>query len=146
MLPHHYENDRITHVSINNDFGSKGEFISLVRTQKNDDYWVSDVDGGKYEDYPNILIEKTWIFHGPSRLISLQKIKYGYYPLHYTFYSISLFLIIVFFLPLFTRIYKRQTVIFTVSYYSSLYLTGGLIVLFLITNDRWAHLLTFGFL
>ncbi len=146
FLPHHFEKDRITHISVNNNFGSKGEFISLVKTQKNNEYWVKDTDGGKYEYYPEILIEKTWIFHGSSRLISHQKIKYGYYSLHYTFYSISYFLIFIFFLPLFTRIYKRPTVIFTVCYYFSLYLSGILIVLFLISNDRWAHLLTLGFL
>ncbi|MEY3236406.1 MAG: hypothetical protein RI883_507 [Bacteroidota bacterium] len=146
FLPHHYEQDKITHISVNNNFGTKGEFISLVRTQKNNDYWVKDTDGGKYEYYPDIFIEKTWIFHGSSRLISNQKIKYGFYSLHYTFYSISVFLIIVFFLPLFTRLYKRPTVTFTVCYYFSLYLSGILILLFLISNDRWAHLLTLGFL
>jgi hypothetical protein len=146
FLPHHYEKDRITHISVNNNFGSKGEFISLVKTQKNNEYWVKDSDGRKYEYFPEIFIEKTWIFHGESYLISQQKYKYGFYSLHYTFYSLSLYLILAFLLPLFTRIYKRRTVIFTVSYYFSLYLSGILIVLFLISNDRWAHLLTFGFL
>ena len=148
ILPHHYEEDRLTHYST--DIYSSGpgrdNSVSLVRTERTNEFWIENIDYAFYGQYPELLVQRSWIFHDPVNLISKQKVKFVFYPVHYTFHSFSVVLILFFLLPAFTLYYKRQTILFTILFYISLYVSLGLIFLFLITNDHWAHLLSLGFL
>jgi curved DNA-binding protein CbpA len=148
FLPHHYSNDRITHYSL--DVYLSGQTneksVSMIKTAKNDTYWVEELNFPFYGQYPNFSVQKSWIFHEPIHLISIQEGKNVLYPVHYTFFSFMYLVIPIFLFPVFTWFYKRKTITFTVLYYISIYLSTGLILIFLALDKRLLHFLTLGFL
>jgi len=146
FLPRHFEKDRVTEYA--RDVYSDGRYssVSLVKTLNNHELWIHRINYSLYAAYPEIFIERSFIFHDPINVISIQKVKYEYYPVYYTFYGARFIMMGLFLIPVFTIRYKRRTIIFTILWYFSLYLSGAIILLFLFTNDHWAHLLTFGFL
>ncbi len=147
FLPHHYSQDRMTHYAM--DVYSSGQTIekrvSLVRTAKNQEYWIEELDYPFYGQYPDFFVQKSWIFRDPTNLVSIQRRKFVHYAVHYTYFSFFYLLIPVFLIPAFTCYYKRKTITFTILYYLSLYLSTGLMLLFLISDLHWLHLLTLGF-
>lgn len=146
LLPRHYQNDRVTHYAKNIYSSINNEDVSLVRTNEHKEFWITGLDYSLFGPYPEIYIERSWIYHQAINLISIQKIDYAIYPVNYTFYALSPALILFFLFPFITSRYKKQTILFTIMYYISVYVTPILILLFLFSNDHWAHLLTFGFL
>jgi curved DNA-binding protein CbpA len=147
FLPHHYSEDRITHYSL--DVYSSGQtvekWVSLVKTAKNEEFWIEDLDFPFYGQYPDFYVQRSWIFQDPTNLVSIQRGKFVFYPVHYTYFSFAHLLIPIFLFPAFTWFYRRKTITFTILYYLSLYLSTGLMLLFLISNMHWLHLLTLGF-
>ena len=147
FLPHHYSEDRMTHYALN--VYSSGQAIekhvSLVKTAKNEEYWIEELDFQFYGQYPDFYVQKSWIFQDPTNLVSIQHGKFAFYTVHYTYFSFFYLLIPVFLIPAFTWYYKRKTIAFTFLYYLSLYLSTGLMLLFLTSDMHWLHLLTLGF-
>lgn len=146
FLPRHFEKDLVTHYARDVYSGGRNKNVSLVKTLNKHELWIDNINYSLYAAYPEILIERSFIFHDPINIISIQKVKYEYYPVYYTFYDARFIVSFIFLIPIFTIWYKRRTIIFTILWYLSLYLTGIIVLLFLINNDHWAHLLTFGFL
>ena len=146
FLPRHLQEDTITHYAKNLYKTINNKDISFVKTINGNEFWITEMNFNLYGKYPQVIIEKSWLFHQPFQLSSIQKTTYANYPISYTFYSMSVLILIIFILPLITRFYKRKTVFFTILYHFSLFITPIMILLFLIANDHWAHLLTLGFL
>jgi ElaB/YqjD/DUF883 family membrane-anchored ribosome-binding protein len=146
FLPRHYEQDRVTHYSRDVYSGIGGKAISLISTKNNNDLWIEGLNFSLYSYYPTIYIERSWIFHDPISVISIQKISHQYFKAHYTFYSITFLTALIMLIPAFTLWYKRRTIIFTILWHFSLYFTGTVILIFLLANNHWAHLLTLGFI
>jgi hypothetical protein len=146
FLPRHYEEDRIEYYARDIYSGINGSYVSLVQTHNQHDIWIGNINFSLYAKYPDVYIERSWFFHDPIQVISIQKLDYSYFPVYYTFYSVTFLMIAIFLLPLVTILSKRRTIGFTIIWHLSLYLTGSALLLFLITNDHWAHLLTFGFI
>lgn len=144
--PNHYEEDRVAFYATSMKNGELLVKNSLIRTEKGNDYWISNMDYKLYGVHPDIYVERSWFLHQPAHIISIQKISYAYYPVNFTFLSMSAGIIPIFCLPLFIRLFKRKKVWYTVLYQLSLYLSTGMILYFLLSNDHWAHILTFGFL
>lgn len=146
FLPNHYETDKIiafdqilpTEDALNQN--------SLVRTEKGNSYWISGINYARYSEFTTVLIERSWIFHIPKKVVAVQRLATTSYSVNFTFLS-EFFVICLFFcLPLFVRIYKKKTPLYTVLYHVSLYLSTALMVWFLLWGDHWAHLLVLGFL
>lgn len=146
FLPPHLEEDRVEAYARDIYSAGGSKHVSLVKTKKNHELWIENINFSLYAYYPNIYIERTRIFHDPVNVISIQKLEYAYFPVHYTFRAAVIPSVLIFLIPLFTMWYKRRTIAFTVLWHLSIYLSGGLIILFLLVNDHWAHLLTLGFL
>jgi hypothetical protein len=146
FLPRHFQEDTITHYAKNIYKSINNKDISFVKTINGNEFWITEMNFNLYGKYPEVIIEKSWIFHQPIQLASIQKTMYAYYPISNTFYSIRFLILITFTLPLITRFYRRKTIFFTILYHFSLFITPTMIILFLIADDHWAHLLTFGFL
>lgn len=146
LLPNHYENDRLAYYATNMRNGEALIKNSLIRTEKGNDYWISGMNFKLYGEYPDVYVERSWFFHQPKNIVSIQKVQYAFYPVNFTFLSLLLVVIPIFCLPLFIRIYRRKKVWYTVLYQFSLYVTTGVILFFLFSNDHWAHILTLGFL
>lgn len=146
FLPHHFEQDQITHYRTNVGNGPNGQLISLVRTAKDDHYWVSKITYILYSKTRNIYVESSWIFHNPIRIISRGKLQYKAFNIHFTFYNSAWLMIAIFLLPVVTMLYKRKKISFTFLFYACYYFVNALLLLYFFTGNRWAHLLTLGFL
>jgi hypothetical protein len=146
FLPRHFEQDRVTYYSRDVYSGVSGKAISLIRTKNGHDLWIEGLNFSLYSYYPAIYIERSWIFHDPIRVISIQKISNKHFTTHFTFYSITFLTALIFLIPAFTLWYKRRTIIFTILWHFSLYFTGTVILIFLLANNHWAHLITLGFI
>ncbi|MFT6983560.1 MAG: hypothetical protein ACJAUD_002338 [Crocinitomicaceae bacterium] len=145
-LPRHYKEDRMSGYSINYARGLNGTPISLIKTEREDVYWVERLTYDLYGKNRKILIESSWFFHNPIRVISKGKLKNTYYDVNFNLFMIGWILVGLFLIPAFTLYYKRKTIGFTVLYHFSYYGINSLILIYLISGNRWAHILTLGFL
>ncbi len=146
FLPKHIEKDTLAFYSKDVYGGAIDETVSLVISEKGTEYWISKLDYHLYGEYPEIVIERSWIFHQPVHFYSVTKTHLNPYELNYTFYSFKILLMVFFLIPLAVRLFKRRTIYYTVLYHLGLYFSPVAILLFLVNNDHWAHLLTLGFL
>lgn len=145
FLPHHFEEDQITHYSLNRAYSGSGEVLSVVQTKDGAQHWISHINYNLYGRNHNVQTETSWIFHQPIRLVSNAKIYTSTYDIYYSFFSNFIFVIVLFLLPLITYYYKRRTITFTILFQSSYFGINALILYFIFANDHWAHLLTLGF-
>ncbi len=146
FLPNHYENDTIIYFDEILPSGDGLHQNSLVRTEKGNSYWISGINYARCSEFPAIVIERSWLFHIPKNIVSKQILTKKSYAVQFTFLS-NFFVVWLFFcLPLFVRIYKKKTVLYTVLYHISLYLSTTLLIWFLLWDDHWAHLIVLGFL
>jgi hypothetical protein len=145
-LPHHYKEDRVSGYSVNYARGLNGEAISLIKTESDKIYWVERITYDLYGKNQTVFIESSWFFHNPIRIISKGKLSNTYYNVNFNIFIVAWLLLPLFLVPAFTMFYKRKTIGFTVLYHFSYYAINSLILIYLISGNRWAHLLTFGFL
>jgi len=146
VLPHHVEQDEVTHYKRNVTAQSGIGSIGLVKTRKENFYWLSGINYTLYGEVRKVYVETSWIFHNPIALHAQSKLGYHHYKVRFNFYSLSWLLIILFLIPLFTVWYKRREVSFTFFYMVSYYGVNALMLLYLFTGNRWAHTLTLGFI
>ena len=146
FLPHHYKPDSVVSYNLNSAAGTTGAAVSLVKTKKGENYWIEKISYSLTTKYPDVLVESSWIFHNPIRLASFEKVRYHYYDIQFNFFRHTWLIIILFLIPAFTIWYKRKEITFTLLYHFSYYGVNLFMIIFLITGDRWAHLLTLGFL
>ena len=119
--------------------------ISLVVTSKNKKLWVENLHYHLYQSNPEIIIEESWIFHTPINIQSVQRDYIFHYPIHFTYYWASIILIPIFLIPLFIYFYKKNNPLFVILYHASLFIINFLVIYYLFTGDRWAHLFSFGY-
>jgi hypothetical protein len=146
FFPHHFSEDRVTHYAKDIYSGGPTVSISLIKTKNGDEYWISKINYLLYGEHPDVYIEQSWVFHQPVAVVSVQKLGYEIYDVYYTFYQFSILIAVLCLLPFLLIRYKRKTIMYTVFYHIGLYVSPGLILIYLIVNDHWAHLLTLGFL
>lgn len=145
FLPHHYQKQEIVEYKRYFAYSSNGEKISLIKTNTENYFWVSKINFSMHDRYRNILVESSWFFHNSIRLISREDGKSKYFDIHFSFYSATWILLILFLTPSFTLWHKRKKISFTVLFHFCYYGVNGLMVFYLITDDRWAHVLTLGY-
>ena len=145
FLPHHFKKDEVTHYKLNIARGPSGQQLSIVKTANGDHYWISRMTYSLYAKTRSVYIESSWIFHNPIRIISRDKIRPKYFDIHFTFYNATGLLIFFFLIPIFTIWYKRMKIGFTFLFYTSYYGVSLLLLIFLITGNRWAHIITLGY-
>lgn len=146
FLPHHYHDDVVTGFNPNSAYGIGGKRVSLVATQASGTFWIEHFNSRLYYGNHDIIIESSWIFHNPMRIQKFDKTTTFGYPVNFNVYRLSFILIPLFLLPAFTLFYKRRKISFTVLYQLCMYGVNGLMMYLLISGDRWAHLITCGFL
>lgn len=145
-LPHHFTESEITHYRTSAGLSPTGKSIGIIQTIENDRFFLSNMHYNLYNKHRYILIERSWIFHNPIRIISLGKVDREQYEIHFSAYSITWFLALVFLLPIFTMFFKRKHVFYTILYHASYFGTSLMILCYLLMGHRWAHVLTLGFL
>lgn len=145
VLPRHFERDRIEQYEVIGDFYKSNQYKYLI-TKKGTRLWSNAITYQMAYHYPEIILERTWIFHNVKSFYSDQKVIYYQYPVYFSFGNLYPILIIVFLIPAFTVWYKRRTILFTILHLTSVNLVTALMLYFLFSGDRWAHFLTLGFL
>lgn len=146
LLPHHFEKDTVTEFKRNVTVQSGSGVIGLVKTKKENYYWVSRIDYDLFARTRDVYVESSWIFHNAIRLHTRGKLHSTSYPMHFNYYSFAWLLAIFFLVPLGTVLYKRKKISFTFFYFLSYYGVSALLVLYFLTGNRWAHVLTLGFI
>lgn len=146
VLPYHFKEERIKEFNLNLADAANGELISLIRTENQNDYWVSSVDYKLYNSNPEIFLKSSWIFHNPISFIPQSYPVIKNYPFHFNAYSWTFLFIILFLTPFVTILFKRKNIFFSIFYHFSYYIVFTVMLLYIITGDRWAHILTLGFL
>lgn len=147
LLPSRWEKDtvqkgsRVLHYS-----GVFYNKIIPIKTKNGHRAWVKSSVYNVMEHNPNVYIEKTYFFRDIksiwvwSRYVWI-KTKSDFSVIG-TFPIVPLFLLI----PLITYFIKGRTLTYSLLFNVSLYIFGITLILLLILNDRWAHILTFGML
>lgn len=146
VLPRHFETEEIAYYA--NKINNGGHLVSrnLIVTSKGEEFWLEHMDSKLYNEYPKVQIEKTWFFHNPISVVSDQKIEVVRYPIIFTFQSVYGILLVIFLLPMLIVRYKKRTVWYTLGYQLALYFSTAIMLIYLFSGDRWAHLLTCGFI
>jgi hypothetical protein len=145
VLPHHYTESEITHYITDVGMSPTGISMGMIQTIDDDKYFLSKMQYSLYNKHRYILIERSWIFHNPIRIISKGKIDRNHYEIHLSAYSLTWFLALVFLLPTLTMLFKRKHIFYTMLYHASYFGTSAVIFFYLLTGQRLIHVLTLGF-
>ena len=146
ILPCSEEKDAAAYYSKDVYGGTVDETVSLIVTQKGTEFWVSKMDVALYRYYTDLIIERSRIFHEAVELRSVRKTGLAVYDLPFTFYSFHWIILPVILVPMAIRIFRRRSLYYTIAYHFALYFSTTLLLIYLLANDHWAHLLTLGFL
>lgn len=146
VLPHHYDLDEVTGYNLNPAHGFGGVQVSLISTENRGNYWIEGMNYSLYHGSHKIWIESSWLMHNPMRILSQDKVRMVAFPLNFTFYKATYLVIILFLMPMITILYKRRKISFTVLYFFCFYGVNATMLYYLLTENRWAHILTLGFL
>lgn len=144
LLPGHYDKDEITHYY--KDLSERSSTTLILKAKHYGDVYLDNVDYTLTGNYTKVYLQRSWIFHLPEKLISVRKTEYVYFDIVFTFHQVRFLLILVFLLPWVVVKFRRQVPIYTMAYLISLYVSPVALVIFLLSANNWAHLLTLGFL
>lgn len=145
ILPHHFEEDELLGCSKANYSGILKRNITAIELEKRGVYFTNFNRGTWLTTYPEVLIETTWVLHTPIFMHNTDDFRQ--YRTDFDFHagSIQTGLIILFLIPLFTIWYKRKTLYFVFLYHFSFWFIGLILLYQLLTQERWLHLISLGF-
>lgn len=145
FLPHQYQQERIVAYE-RHEIGSLkgGSSVKKFYTESGKEFYTENIYSIYHLD-PDILLVKSAIFHNEIGIIPFYGYDHRIHKIEYNIGAHSLLLSPFFILPLLIVLFRRKTYTFTLFYFISLYFSAPLIAYFLFTNDRWLHLLTFGY-
>jgi hypothetical protein len=145
-LPKHYEKDQFHEYSTEYYKGFRGGTIHVVGLKDQGKFWL---EGGNYyylSKHAVCFVEKTWFFHIPKSIVHPIDKRLERYPIEFGMAAYFPFSVLLFLIPFAVMRYKRKKTSFSILFHLSLFLLIPLGAIFLFTGDRWAHLLTLGFL
>lgn len=147
-LPSHFEQTRILKSSFGvMTYGSpSGKEVCVVKLGNGEAYFASNIDYTVILYHPEVIVKKSWMLHNPRELFSIHGKQLMPHGIHFNFGTLDFLVLFLSILPIITYFFKRPTIGFTIIYYISLYVSTGVLIYYLLSNDRWAHLLTFGLL
>lgn len=146
FLPHHFEHDVLTASSKFKNNGIIKGNITRIDLEKRGLYYVQNSPGAWNNAYPEVIIETTWFLHTPVKMISSDDFTRFRTIFDFHVGSIRYGLIILFLVPLYPYFWRRKTLNFVFLYHVSFWGIGIITSYLLLTQDRFIHLLTLGFL
>lgn len=146
-LSSRWEKDRITKGSdVLSYSGIQYNSIVPIMTENGEKLWVKKSFLRATRSFKTVYLERTFFFRDIKHVWSWQNGNWIKSKIDFsvtgTFPAIPFFLL----LPFFTFVLKGRTVTFSLLFNISKYIYGFLLLLLLYCNDRWLHLITFGFL
>lgn len=143
FLPTHFTTKTVEAYS---DFynGLEQNSVRCLLTHDGQKMWIENPTVRMFYENPIIQVEESFIFRNPVKIWYQELDFKKHYPVDFS--AVNLFPVIpfLFFIPFITHRYRRKNYIFTIGYIFSFYIIGTLLLWFLLTQDRWLHLLTFG--
>jgi hypothetical protein len=147
VLPSRWEKDQLNKGNrILTYSGVRHNKIVPITTQNKEKIWVKSSFYHSAENFQTIYLERTFFLRDIKRVWTWE--KSGWYSsitdfsVSGTFPILPLFLII----PFITYFIKGRTLTYSLLFNVSKYIFGIILILLLYFNDRWAHLMTLGFL
>ena len=145
ILPNQRVSAVITSYSTEVYQSMNGNLVSLAKTNQGESFFLNAFSNRFFDINPFIEIKKTVIFHQSVSVLSYSNEFLQEIPIHFSFYWAQFVLFPFFFIPLIFLIYRKKDAYFIMGSYFSRYASGLLLLYFLISQDRWYHLLTLGF-
>jgi hypothetical protein len=129
----------------NNIYQSVGAHdISLVKTKSGKNLWMNDYFNSNFNYSPFFILESSQIFKNPITAKIYTGNQYFEIPIHFTVYWAQFALSPFLLFPIFMFFYKKDTAFFVIGHYLTRYVSGVLVGLYLLTEERWFHLITLG--
>jgi len=145
ILPSHAVSAVIDSYSTETYQSMNGDLVSLAKTTNGEQFFLNAFANGFFDINPFIKIEKTAILHQSISVLSYGNNVLQEIPIHFSFYWAQFVLFPFFIIPVIFLIYRKKDAYFIMGSYFSRYASGLLLLYFLISQDRWYHLLTLGF-
>jgi hypothetical protein len=145
ILPYHYVSAIIASYSTETYQSMNGNLVSLVKTTNGDSFFLNAFSNTFFDVNPFVQIEKTAIFHQSVSVLSYSNDVLQVIPIHFSFYWAQFVLFPFLLIPNIFLFYRKKDAFFIMGSYFSRYACGILLLYFLMSQDRWYHLLTLGF-
>ena len=145
ILPNQRVSAVITSYSTDVYHSMNGNLVSLAKTNQGESFFLNAFSNRFFDTNPFIVINKTAIFHQSVSVLSRSNEFSQEIPIHFSFYWAQFLLFPIFLIPIAFLIYRKKDAFFIMGSYFTRYASGSLLLYFLITQDRWYHLLTLGF-
>ena len=123
-----------------------GHFVQLFKSTDGRSFWVADYFSQELIKSSAIQsVETPWLHQVKSiRFQEQHFVKET--PVHFTFYWAQIWISLIFLFPFISWRYASADIIFVAGSYFSRFIIGPFILYFLFTEQRWLHLISFGFL
>jgi curved DNA-binding protein CbpA len=145
ILPNQRVSAVITSYSTDVYHSMNGNLVSLAKTNQGESFFLNAFSNRFFDVNPFIEINKTTIFHQSVSVLSRSNEFLQEIPIHFSFYWAQFLLFPIFLVPLAFLLYRKKDAFFIMGSYFTRYASGILLLYFLISQDRWYHLLTLGF-
>lgn len=121
-------------------------FIRNIITSKNGTLKIAKNDQFDFDLNPFISIEKTAILHLTIRGYHFANHFKNQIEFHITIYSSLVLVFILLFASSFVLFYRNRDMLFIMGSYFTRYFAGPFVVWFIVSDNRWIHIFTLGFI
>jgi curved DNA-binding protein CbpA len=146
ILPKYNEKDQFSGWSIKESGGLILDNVHPVYLENSGKFFI---EKGLYSDvkyHSTNYVQRTRILHIPMKIIHPVEDQIKTYELDFSFSSLIPVSVLFFAMPAILWFYRKKTPNFSFMYLFSLYVIFPVTVWFLISDYRWLHLITLGFL
>lgn len=145
LLPSRWNKDTINKGSrILSYSGVHYNKIVPISTVNGEKAWIKSTFYGVLEKNPNVYIEKTFFFRDIKNIWIWDRDTWLYSKADFSvtgsFPIVPLFLLV----PFITYFIRGRTLTYSLLFNISLYIFGITLIFLLYSNDRWAHIISFG--
>lgn len=144
LLPSRFNKDQV--VSYSKSYrGLVQKEVRMIKTASNQKFFLAEPDPNMLYLYPEIVLESSIWMRNPVRV--WYRGHYAFTSYHVDFSITNLYPIIPFLLliPFYTWKYSKRNYGFIVLLNFSVYVVSICVLYILLSENRWLHLLTFGF-
>lgn len=145
FLPKHYERDRLLAYQVGNHNGIFFSSISAIQLENSGYHFAQNNRYAWTECYPEVYLETSWFLHTPFSMISNDDFDSYITNIDFHIGSIRWYLVLFFLIPLYPYWMKRKKLSFVFFYQFSFWGIGLVELYLLVSDQRWLHILTLGF-
>lgn len=120
--------------------------IVPLKTNNGDKMWVSALTYSTIESHQEIILEKTFFFRDIKSIHFWRRGEWVNDKVDFSVTGSFPLIPIILILPIITYILKGRTLTYSLLFNLSIYIYSCILLILLYSNDRWAHIITLGFL